>query len=80
MKLTWKQARLHDIEVRYGGIVEEFKGHEDDRLVFINIYNQIVEAIESLPEEPLAYIRVAMWRQINNDEEILNRIYNCFCD
>ena len=80
MKLTWKQARLHDIEVRYGRIVEEFKGHKDDRLVFINIYNQIVEAIESLPEEPLPYIRVAMWRQINNDEEILNRICNCFCD
>lgn len=60
--------------------MEEFKGHKDDRLVFINIYNQIVEAIESLPEEPLAYIRVVMWRQIDNDEEILNRIYNCFCD
>ena len=80
MKITWKQARLHDIEIHYGGIVEEFKGYKDDRLVYVNTYTQIVEAIESLPEEPLSYIKVAMWLKINKDKEILNKIYSRFCD
>lgn len=80
MKKTWKQAKLHDIEVRYGGIIEEFKNYNDDRMVYVNTYNQIIEAIKSLPEEPLSYIKMAMFHQINMDKEILNRIYNLFCD
>ena len=80
MKKTWKQAKLHGIEVRYGGIIEEYKNYKDDRMVYVNTYNQIIEAIESLPEEPLPYIKVAMFHQINKDEELLNRIYNRFCD
>lgn len=71
---------MHDIEARYGGIKKDFEGYKDDRLVFVNTYNQILEAIESLPEEPLPYIKVAMRRQINIDKETLNEIYNRFCD
>lgn len=71
---------MHDIEALYGGIKKDFEGYKDDRLVFVNTYNKILEAIESLPEEPLPYIKVAMWRQINIDKETLNEIYNRFCD
>ena len=80
MKKTWKQARLHDIELRYGGRIEEYKGFTDDRKIYVNIYNQVIEAIESLPEEPCSYIKVAMWHQFNKDKEILNRIQAEFCD
>ena len=80
MKKTWKQAQLHDIEIRYGGCVEEYKDFTDDRMVYVKIYKQIIEAIESLPEEPHNYIKVAMFHQINKDKEILNRIYSNFCD
>ena len=80
MKKTWKQARLHDIELRYGGHIEEYKGFTDDRLIYVNTYNQIIEAITSLPEEPCSYIKVAMWHQFNKDKEILNRIQAEFCD
>ena len=80
MKKTWKQARLHDIELRYGGRIEEYKGFTDDRKTYINIYNQIIEAITSLPEEPCSYIKVAMWHQFNKDKEILNRTQAEFCD
>lgn len=80
MKKTWKQARLHDIELCYGGCIEEYKGFTDDRLIYVNTYNQIIEAITSLPEEPCSYIKVAMWHQFNKDKEILNRIKAEFCD
>lgn len=80
MKKTWKQAKLHDIKTRFGGCIEEYKDFTDDRLVYVNIYNQIIEAIESLPEEPNNYIKVAMFHQINKDEKILNRIYSNFLD
>lgn len=80
MKKTWKQAKLHDIETRFGGCIEEYKDFADDRLVYVNIYNQIIEAIESLPEEPHDYIKVAMSIKINKDKEIMERIYSNFCD
>ena len=80
MKKTWKQTRLHDIELRYGGCIEEYEGFTDDRLIYVNLYNQVIEAIKSLPEEPCSYIKVAMWRQLNRDKEILNRIETEFCD
>ena len=77
MKKTWKQAKLHDIEIQFGGCIEEYKGFADDRMVYVNIYNKIIEA---LPEEPHSYIKVAMYHQINKDKEILNRIHRNFCD
>ena len=80
MKKTWKQAKLHDIEITFGGCIEEYKNFTDDRLVYVNIYNQIIEALESLPEEPNNYIKVAMVNQINKDKKIMNRIYSNFYD
>ena len=80
MKKTWKQARLHSIEIQYGTIYDMFKGHDDDRQVFCNTYDSIERALNSLPEEPDSYIKVAMWRQINKDKELLDRIYATFCD
>lgn len=80
MKKTWKQAKLHDIEIQFGGCIEEYKGFTDDRMVYVNTYSQIIEAIESLPEEPHSYVKVAMFHQINKDKEVLNRIYRNFCD
>ncbi len=79
-KMTWKQAKIHDFDIRFGGCVEEFKGFDDDRKVYVNTYNQIIEALNELPEEPVSYIKVAMWRQINRDIEMLDRIQARFCN
>ena len=80
MKKSWKQAKIHDMELLYGGCIEDFKGYEDDRMVYINTYNQIMEALISLPEEPARYIKVALWKQINEDKKVMNRIQGVFCD
>ena len=78
--MTWKQKKIHNFENQFGGRIEEFEGFDDDRRVYINIYNQIIDALESLPDEPHSYIRSAVTRQINSDKDILNSICEKFQD
>lgn len=85
MKKTWKEAKLTSFIKRNSGLYAEYKkavenGCDDDRRVFVNTFDMIVNAIASLPDEPVAYIRVAMWRQINHDQDTLDRIAANFCD
>ena len=80
MKKTWKQRIIHDVKVQYGGCIEEYKGHDDDRLVYVGTFNLIIEALNTLPEEPVSYIKVAILRQINHDKEMLDRIRARFTD
>lgn len=77
---TWKQKKIHDVKIQFSGCIEEFEGFDDDRRVYINIYNQIIDAIESLPDEPHGYIKCAVTHQIKADGEILNRIREKFQD
>lgn len=76
--MTWKQKKIHNFKNQFGGRIEEFEGFDDDRRVYINIYNRIIEALESLPDEPHSYIRSAITRQINADKDILNSICETF--
>lgn len=85
MKKTWKEAKLISFTNRNSGCYAEFKkavenGCNDDREVFVKLYEQIVRAVASLPDEPGSYIRVAMWRQINRDQDTLDNIMANFCD
>ena len=45
----------------------------------MNIYDRLIEAIESLPEEPNLYVKVAMNHEMNKDidtmEEIIKRFW-----
>lgn len=77
---TWKQTKLRSVKNEFGGRIEEFKGFDDDRRVYINIYNEIIDAIESLPDEPHGYIKCAVTHQIKADKEILYRISEKFQD
>lgn len=77
---TWKQAKIANFRKQFGGRIEEFEGFDDDRRVYISIYNQIIEALEYLSDEPRGYIKCAVTRQINADKEILNRICEKFQD
>lgn len=80
MKLTWKQANIHNMEVRYGGLAKDFMSERleegDERLDYIKLYNKIIDALESLPDEPVEYVRLAMWYRMAKDKEILNGIMN----
>lgn len=85
MKKTWKEAKLTSFIKRNSGLYAEYKkavenGCDDDRRVFVRLFDQIINAVASLPDEPDSYIKVAVWRQINHDQDTLDRIAANFCD
>ena len=66
------------LKFKYEKKAEEWKDCHDDRRLFSNTYYQIIEAIETLPEEPNAYIAVAMNNEIAKDREMLDGIMDRF--
>ena len=64
----------------YSNHIDEFKGYDDDRHVYVKTYEQIMEALECLPEDPPSYIKVAMFHQLCKDEKVLYSIIDRFCD
>ena len=75
---TWKTFKMDYLKYKYEKQAEEWKDYHDDRRLFSNIYYQIIEAIETLPEEPVSYIAVAMNNEIKKDREMLDRIAKRF--
>lgn len=78
-EMTWKERKLDNIKFFYGDLAEKYdNGYGDDRQVFVNLYNMIIEAIESLPDEPNNYICCAVNHSIHDDCKIMDRISNYF--
>lgn len=81
---SWKYLKLWVWAHDYGYKADEWNNImppvTGDRRVFINIYRQIYEAIESLPENPNSIVVVAMNRYINSErfqmDEIKRRFEN----
>lgn len=72
--MTWKEHKLNYMQFMYGDKITEYEHCKDDRRVYFNIYNMIIEALNDLPDEPNNYICVAMNHQIDEDLKILDRI------
>ena len=70
--LSWKQSRIRFLKMHYEKYLEEFDGHTDDRLIYCNTYRMIMRAVESLPEDPDNYIRVAVNHQIHKDCQMMD--------
>ena len=75
---TWKTLKMNFLKFKYEKKAEEWKDCHDDRRLFSNTYYQIIEAIETLPEEPVSYVAVAMNNEIQKDREMLDRIIKRF--
>ncbi len=71
---SWKQRELDYMEFMYGEEIKKYEGHKDDRQIYINIYNIIIEALNTLPEEPVTFIKVAMNHHIDEDKKVLDSI------
>lgn len=79
MKESWKQKRLDYLKKYYGPLANKWQGITgDDRAIFCNIYRMMIEALESLPEEPLNYIKVAMAHHMQQDRKTLRDIEEAF--
>ena len=77
-RITWKQGKLSYLKLMYGGPVGMFADHDDDRQLYVNTYNQIIEAVESMPDTPNNYVAVALNAKIRRDLEMLDRIQGRF--
>lgn len=79
---SWKQVELASIQALYGKwhtkYAEVVKTVYDDRTVFVNLYRMMVQAVESLPEEPDNYVCVAIDKQLDEDRKILQSIIRTF--
>lgn len=74
--MSWKKSKLDYIELFYGDAYKQFKADDahDDRRVYINTYEMIVNAIKSLRKEPDIFVRVAMNDAINRELEMMRDI------
>ena len=78
MKKTWKEAKIDYLEFFFKKDAERWEPMSDDRRLFHNMYNQIMEAINSLPNKPNNYVCVALNRLIGEDIKTMKEIQERF--
>ena len=75
---SWKVLKLKYLKVIYGLHVRGFGGYDDDRGLYINTYNMMVRAINTLPDCPDIFIKCAMNEAIKKDCKMLDGIIKRF--
>ena len=75
---NWKSVKLDCLKFLYEKKAEEWKECHDDRRLFSNMYYQIITGVETLPENPNNYVRVAMNAMIQKNREELDSIMERF--
>jgi len=78
---SWRQIHLDHIRFKYAKKAAEWGKLErlyDDRLVFCNVYRLMEEALNSLPENPINYVCVAMNKKMEADRRMLDEILDVF--
>ncbi|MBQ6595324.1 MAG: hypothetical protein IJH78_06700 [Clostridia bacterium] len=80
MEKTWKQVHMTYLTHFYGKRAEEWSSipERDDRVLFVNVYRMMLEAIATLPENPNIYVCVAMDKKMQEDRKILDRVLGSF--
>ena len=71
---TWREKQIDWLRFDYGLYAEMWENESDDRLVMSNTYYQIIEALESLPANPPAWVCVAIADKIREDEALMDGI------
>lgn len=73
---SWKEHKIDYLEMFYGDAYKDFKKANvfDDRRLYVNIYEMIVKAINSLRKNPDTFVVVAMNHHIDEELEILRHI------
>ena len=68
-----------DLELMYGDLYTEWNGkYHDDRQIYCNIYNQMMEALEALNGMANVYVWVAVRHEMNRDEKVMREIEQKF--
>lgn len=78
----WKTLKLWSWANDYEEKVIEwnniFPPVTDDRRLFINTYSQVYQAIESLQDNPHAWVCCAITHEIENERKMMNGIISRF--
>jgi hypothetical protein len=77
---NWRDRKIEYLERLYGRWYEKYSGVNtfDDRRLYCNIYRMILEALKTLPEEPINYVCVAMNKAVEEDVNTLQNIVRNF--
>ena len=76
--ISWKETEKKTMEAFYGKYLKEFEGYSDDRKIYCNTYEEIMKALESLPDDPECYVRCAMRAKMNVDMIMMDEIIRRF--
>lgn len=63
---------------KYEPFVEEFKRHDDDRLLVVNTLNQLLEACKAMESMDNVFVRVAFNRAFAEQNETMESIVTRF--
>lgn len=85
-KPSWREIHLDCLRLLYGRYFNKYnrEGRNsdnlffDDRGIFCNLYKQMEEALLSMEEEPLNYVKVALNRKLTEDCNTLKSIIRVF--
>lgn len=80
MEKTWKAEKIEYMSYLYGRNVSRYEKEmeedkrRNDRQVYINTYNMIMEMLDTLPDEPHLYVKVAINDKMREDTDTLEAI------
>lgn len=63
---------------KYEPFVEEFEQHDDDRLLVVNMMNQLLEACKAMESMDNVFVRVAFNRAFTEQNEMMEGIVTRF--
>lgn len=78
--MTWKASKIKYMNICFGGNVARYEKEmaedkrRNDRAVYIIIYNNIMEMLDTLPDEPHLYVKVAINDKMREDTDTLESI------
>lgn len=71
---TWKQRQLAYLEEMYApeDRMNRLKSHPGMCHIYIQLYTQMHAALESLPDQPVVYVAMAVYRKLREDMNLLD--------
>lgn len=79
MNKPWKQMWKDHLRNRYGAAAERWKDEtHDDRLVFVNCYRKLQEALDSLDDEPHYFVALAVTERMQGTMKTMDEIAETF--
>lgn len=75
MSCTWKNAKYGFLKLNYMRYYLRWYGvYNDDRAIYCNLYRQIIDALESVVDDPAPLARVGLNNAIRNNTDAMDRI------